>query len=142
MSDILAGFHFQVEWGGTRMGFQTVSGLEISVDVIHYREGNAKEHSPKKMPGQKHYGDIKLSRGVAKSDNEFFEWWNSIKLNTVEKRDIAISLLNENHEPVIVWKVREAFPVKVKWGDLRAAESEAVIEHLVISCEGITVQAV
>lgn len=140
MSNILAGFHFQVEWGGTRMGFQTVSGLEISVDVIEYREGIDKEHTPKKMPGQKHFGDIKLSRGVAKADNDFFEWWNTINLNTVEKRDIVISLLNENHEPVVVWKVKNAFPVKVRWADLKASESEAFIEHLIISCDGIIVQ--
>ncbi|MFK7887571.1 MAG: phage tail protein, partial [Gammaproteobacteria bacterium] len=30
----LTSFHFQVEWGGTRLGFTEISGLESSVEVI------------------------------------------------------------------------------------------------------------
>ncbi len=120
MDNLLTGSHFQVEWGGTRIGFQSVSGLEISVKVIQYIEGSSKENTPHKIPGLKSYANITLSRGVTKADNEFFEWWNSINLHTVEKRDITISLLNENHEPQVSWKVKEAFPVKVKWDNLEA----------------------
>ncbi len=140
MNNLLTGSHFQVEWGGTRIGFQSVSGLEISVDIIEYKDGSSKENTVQKLPGLKKYGNITLSRGVAKSDNEFFEWWNTINLHTVEKRDIIISLLNENHEPVVVWKVRNAFPVKVKWDNLEASDSSVFLEYLVIANEGIVVE--
>lgn len=140
MDNLLTGSHFQVEWGGTRIGFQSVSGLEISVDVIQYKEGSSKENTVQKLPGLKKYGNITLSRGVAIGDNEFFEWWNSINLHTIEKRDIVISLLNENHEPVVVWKVRDAFPVKVKWDNLEASDSSVFLEYLVIANEGIVVE--
>jgi hypothetical protein len=33
-------YHFIVEWGGARLGFTEVSGLEISTDVAEYREGS------------------------------------------------------------------------------------------------------
>lgn len=140
MNNLLTGSHFQVEWGGTRIGFQSVSGLEISIDVIQYKEGSSKENTVQKLPGLKKYGNITLSRGVAVGDNEFFEWWNSINLHTVEKRDIVISLLNENHEPVVVWKVRDAFPVKVKWDNLEASDSSVFLEYLEIANEGIVVE--
>lgn len=140
MDNLLTGSHFQVEWGGTRIGFQSVSGLEISVDIIEYKEGSSKENTVQKLPGLKKYGNITLSRGVAKSDNEFFNWWNTINLHTVQKRDIVISLLNENHEPVVVWKVRNAFPVKVKWDNLEASDSSVFLEYLVIANEGIVVE--
>lgn len=140
MDNLLTGSHFQVEWGGTRIGFQSVSGLEISVDIIEYKDGSSKENTVQKLPGLKKYGNITLSRGVAKSDNEFFEWWNTINLHTVQKRDIVISLLNENHEPVVVWKVRNAFPVKVKWDNLEASDSSVFLEYLVIANEGIVVE--
>lgn len=140
MDNLLTGSHFQVEWGGTRIGFQSVSGLEISVKVIQYKEGSSKENTPHKIPGLKSYANITLSRGVTKADNQFFEWWNSINLHTVEKRDITISLLNENHEPQVSWKVKEAFPVKVKWDNLEASDSSVFLEYLEIANEGIVVQ--
>lgn len=133
-------FHFQVEWGGTRISFQEVSGLTVEVQVIEYREGASPEFSPVKMPGLKKYGNITLKRGIVKGDNEFFQWWNTIQLHKVERRDITISLLNENHEPVVVWKVKNAFPVKIVWSDLKASASEVALESLEIACEGIIVQ--
>ncbi|WPP48339.1 phage tail protein [Catalinimonas niigatensis] len=133
-------FHFQVDWGGTRINFQEVSGLDLEVEVIEYRAGASPEFSAIKMPGLKKYGNITLKRGIVQGDNEFFQWWNTIQLHKVERRDITISLLNENHEPVMSWKVRNAFPVKIVWSDLKATASEVALETLEIACEGITVE--
>ncbi len=133
-------FHFQVDWGGTRINFQEVSGLAVEVDVIEYREGASPDYAPIKMPGLRKYGNITLKRGIVQGDNEFFQWWNTIQLHKVERRDITISLLNEEHNPVVVWKVRNAFPVKIVWSDLKATASEVALESLEIACEGIVVQ--
>ena len=133
-------FHFQVEWGGTRIGFSEVQNLSFDVEVIEYREGSLVEHGSIKMPGRPKFSNIILKRGVVSGDNEFYDWWNSIALNKVERRDIIISLLNEAHEPVVVWKVRNAFPVKVTWSDLKASASEVVIESMEIANEGIVVE--
>jgi phage tail-like protein len=65
---------------------------------------------------------------------------NSISLNTIERRDLVISLLNENHEPVVVWKVKNAFPVKVQSTDLKADGNEVAIETVEIAHEGLTIQ--
>lgn len=132
--------HFQVQWGGTRMQFQEVSGLSMEVDVIEYRAGNSPEFSVSKMPGLKKYGNITLKRGVIQGDNEFFDWWNSIQLHKVDRRDLTISLLDESHEPVMVWKVRNAFPVKITCPDLKADASELAIESLEVACEGIIIE--
>ena len=68
------------------------------------------------------------------------KWLNTISLNTVERRDITISLLNESHEPVVVWKVRNAFPTKVQSTDLKADGSEVAIEQVEIAHEGLTIE--
>nr|MBP8042050.1 phage tail protein [Bacteroidales bacterium] len=78
--------------------------------------------------------------GAMQGDNEFFDWWNTHQLNTIERRDVIISLLNEKHEPVITWRVRNAFPVKVDGGSLKATGNEVSIETLEIAHEGITVE--
>ncbi len=136
----LVSFHFQVQWGGERIGFSEVSGLDMQTDVIEYREGASPVYSTIKIPGLQKFPNIILKRGIVKSDNQFFEWWNSIKLNSVERRDIVISLLNENHEPVLNWKVINAFPVKIESSTLKASGNEVAIETLEICHEGITIE--
>jgi len=133
-------FHFQVEWGGTNLGFSEVSGLNVETQVIEYRDGLSPDFSTTKMPGMQKFGNITLKRGIMPADNEFFNWWKTHQLNKIERRDITISLLNEKHEPVVTWKVRNAFPVKVDGGSLKASGNEVAIETLEIAHEGINVE--
>lgn len=133
-------FHFRVEWGGARIGFTEVSGLDVTHDVIEYRDGASPEYSKIKMPGMRKFSNITLKRGTFRSDNEFFKWLNTTALNTVERRDLVISLLNEVHEPVVVWKVRNAFPISVKSTDLKSDDNSVAIETLELAHEGLEVQ--
>lgn len=133
-------FHFEVQWGGTRIGFTEVTGLEVSTDKIEYRDGASKEYHKIRMPGMQTFGDLTLKRGIFAGDNEFYEWWNSVALNTVQRRDITISLLNENHEPVVIWKVKNAWPTKVTSTDLNSSGNETAIETLVLAHEGLTME--
>lgn len=133
-------FHFLVDWGGTKIGFSEVTGLEVETQVIEYRDGVMPEYSKIKMPGMQKYGNITLKRGVFQGDNEFYDWWNSVKLNTIERRDLTISLLNEEHEPVMVWKVKNAWPSKVKSTDLKSDGNEVALESLELVHEGLTME--
>jgi len=133
-------FHFQVEWSGTKIGFTEVTGLEVTTEKIEYRDGASREYHKVRMPGMQTFGDLTLKRGVFAGDNEFYDWWNTVALNTVERRDITISLLNESHEPVVVWKVKNAWPTKVTSTDLNASGNETAIETLVITHEGLTME--
>ena len=133
-------FHFQVEWGGTTIGFSEVSGLSVEVQPIEYRDGASPQYSVVKMPGIPKFSNITLKRGVVAADNEFFAWLNTTKLNTVERRDLIISLLNEEHEPTISWKVINAFPVKVEGPGLKSTGNEVAIETLELAHEGLSVE--
>ena len=136
----LSKFHFQVEWGGSKIGFTEISGLDITTEVIEYREGSSPEYSKIKMPGQRKFSNITLKRGTFKSDNEFYKWFNTVSLNTIERRNLTVALLNENHEPVIVWKVKNAWPTKITPTDLKADGNEVAIESLELAHEGLTIQ--
>ena len=136
----LVKFHFQVDWGGTKIGFTEVSGLDVESEVVEYREGSSPEYSKIKMPGMQKYSNITLKRGTFKSDNEYFKWWNTVKLNTIERRDVTISLLNEEHQPVITWKVKNAWPSKIQSTDLKADGNEVAIESMELVHEGLTIQ--
>lgn len=132
-------FHFQVEWGGSKIGFTEVSGLDVEREVIEYREGSSKEYSKLKMPGLTKFSNITLKKGSFEKDNDFYEWWSSLKLETVDRRDITISLLNEDHEPVITWKVKNAWPSKVTPTDLKSDDNSIAIETMELIHEGLTI---
>ena len=133
-------FHFLVEWGGAKIGFTEVTGLEVSSEVIEYRDGASKEYHKIKMPGMQKFSNITLKRGTFKGDNDYYNWWNTVALNTIERRDVTISLLNEAHEPVVVWKIKNAWPVKVQSTDLKADGNEVAIETIELAHEGLTIQ--
>jgi phage tail-like protein len=133
-------FHFTVEWGGQRIGFSEVSGLTQENQAIEYRDGSFPEYSSIKMPGIRKFSNVVLKRGIVKSDNDFWKWLSTVKLNTVERRDLVISLLNENHQPVMVWKIHNAFPVKVEGPGLKASGNEVAIESIEIAHEGLELQ--
>jgi phage tail-like protein len=133
-------FHFSVSWGGDRLGFSEVSGLTQENQAIEYRDGAFKEYSSIKMPGLRKFSNVTLKRGIVKADNDFFKWLSTIKLNKVERRDVVISLLNEEHAPVMTWKIHNAFPVKVEGPGLKASGNEVAIESIEIAHEGLELQ--
>jgi phage tail-like protein len=132
-------FHFQVQWGGTRVGFTEVTGLDMQVEVIEYREGSSLEYHKVKMPGLQKFSNLTLKRGTIPGDSDFYKWINTINLNTAERRDIIISLLNEMHAPVMTWKAKNAFPVKVQASDLKSDGNEVAIETLELAHEGLNI---
>lgn len=131
-------FHFNVEWGGVKIGFTEVTGLDHQVEAIEYREGSSPIYSKTKMPGLHKFSNITLKRGTFEGDTDFYKWLNSISLNTVDRRDITIKLLNEKHEPVMTWTAVNAFPLKVQASDLKADGNEVAIETIEIAHEGLS----
>jgi len=130
-------FHFIVEWGGAKIAFTEVSGLDMEIEVIEYREGSSPEYSKIKMPGLQKFSNITMKRGTFAGDTDYFKWFNSVKMNTIERRDITISLLNEEHEPIVVWQVKNAWPTKLQATDLKADGNEVAIESIEVVHEGL-----
>ncbi|MEO0898991.1 MAG: phage tail protein [Bacteroidota bacterium] len=133
-------FHFKVEWGGTHINFSRVEGLSMRTQVHSYRGGASPVYSPIKIPGRQSYSNIVLKRGMMASDNEFFDWFKStMRLNSIEKRDLKISILNGEHEPIVDFKIRNAFPTALSFAELDAMADSLMIESLEIAHEGLVV---
>lgn len=132
-------FHFSVEWGESRIDFTEVSGLDAQHQAIEYRHGAQPQHSFLKVPGLLKYSNVTLKRGVIKGDNDFYNWFKSVSTNDFRK-DITIKLLDERHEPTMVWKLKSAWPVKIHSTDLKANANEIAIETLELAHEGLTIQ--
>lgn len=122
------------------MSFQEVSGLNMNREKIPYRGGASPEYNDTVMPGRPTFDDIVLKRGIFAGDSDFFKWVSTIKLNDVERRDLTISLLNADHSPVVTWKVKSAFPLKVEGPGLKSTANEVAIESLTLAHEGVSVE--
>ena len=134
-------FHFQVQVNNEEIPFSEVSGLTIETQLIEYRDGSNLEYSSLKMSGIPKYSNITLKRGIIAQDSLFFTWINNALLNKPDRRDVTISLLNEEHSPVMTWKVKRAWPVKLEGPSLKATGNEVAIESIELAHEGLTVEA-
>jgi phage tail-like protein len=131
-------FYFSVDIGNfTDLPFQEVSGLDVEADVIEYRHGNSPNAGVIKMPGLKKHGDITLKKGVFADDNKFFEWINAIAFNTYERMTVVVRLLDETAAPRMTWTLTNAFPKQITPTDLNSTASEAAIETIILSHEGL-----
>jgi len=132
-------FRFEVKWDSEVMAFQEISGLDVEAQPIEYRAGNSPTFSVQKMPGIKKYSDITMKKGVFKSDNKFWDWFNEIKMNTVKRIPVTISLLDEEGSPTMVWTLTNAWPTKISGTDLKSTGNEVAVETIVIAHEGLTI---
>ena len=132
-------FYFQVKLGDKEVPFQEVSGLDIEAQIIEYRHGNSKEFSTIKMPGIKKTGNVTLKKGVFVKDNGFWDWFNKIKMNTIERQTVVISLLDEAGKPTMVWTLNNAWPTKITGTDMKSDGNEVAVETVEIAHEGLTI---
>lgn len=120
------------------LSFKEVSGLDVENNPIVYRGGDNPNYSKISMPGMNRYSKIILKKGICKSDDNFWNWINEIKLNNIKRRAVTISLLDEEGVPTMVWKVNNAWPSKIAGVDFNG--NELAIETLELSHEGITIE--
>jgi phage tail-like protein len=136
-------FHFQLDWGGTRIGFTEVSGLDFETEVIEYREGSSPTYNKSKQPGLTKYANVTLKRGTFLGDFEYFEQWKKTMMFQEGKekfrRDVTIRLLDEEHQPIISWALSRAWPSKVQSTNLKSDANEVAIETIELVHEGLSI---
>ena len=87
--DPLRNFRFRLEINGIQQaGFSEVSGFDITVDPIDYREGSDPTHV-RKLTGLTKYGNVTLKWGITDS-MELYEWHRRIVDGTIDRKNIAI----------------------------------------------------
>jgi len=132
-------FYFEVKWDSDVMSFQEVSGLDLESEPIEYRSGDSPVHSTIKIPGLKKHGNITMKKGVFIKDNKFGDWFNQIKLNTIPRIPLTISLLDESGSSTMVWTVKNAWPTKITGADLKTDGNEGTVETIEIAHEGVSI---
>ncbi len=136
-TDPFKSFSFLVEIDGVASaGFKAVSGLAAEAEVVEYREGADKMSSSRKLPGRVEYPNVTLKRGLATS-RDLWDWWTTVRDGALQRRSVAITLLDDARQPVLRWLLREAWPVKWEISELDASKNEIAIETLELAHEGL-----
>ena len=136
-SDPYKDYSFLVEIDGLpSAGFSEVSGLSAEAEVIEYREGSDKTTSSRKLPGRVRYGNVTLARGLTTS-HDLFDWWMSVATGNVQRRDVTITLLDDERNAVVRWQLRDAWVARIEVGSLQAAGNDVLIESVVLTHEGL-----
>jgi len=135
-----ANYNFVVDLGqGDEAGFSEAELPEGAIEAIEYREGNDKVSSSRKLPGRVSYPNVVLKRGLA-GGLELFDWWKSVRDGSPDRRNVTITLLDEQQTPVQRWRLRNAWPAKLQSISLNALGNDVVIETLELAHEGFEIE--
>src|SRR5262245_33066373 len=110
-------FHFREEVLGLSsdndMRFAEAGGLAVDVTTEEVAEGGENRYL-QRYPVRPKYADLVLKRGLL-VQSAVFDWVkDNLEGDHVEPKNIDVTLLNEEHEPLMTWHVVNAFPIK--WG--------------------------
>lgn len=136
------GYNFLVDFGPDPSAivgsFAEASGLGVEIEPIEYRNGS-EDTTVRKIPGLKKYTNVVLKRGIV-GDLGVWEWIKAAMDGERDQRTVGISLLDENREAVLHFKLRNAWPVKWEGPSLNATANEVAIETLELCHEGLEVE--
>ena len=118
--------------------FAEVSGLEVTITPIEYRNGS-EDITVRKLPGLKKFTNITLKRGAI-GDLTLWRWIKTVMDGEAQRADGTITLLDESRQAVMVWKFRRAWPCKWTGPSLNAKSNEVAIESIEICHEGIDLE--
>ena len=128
------GFHFRVEFGLDGIGdndfrFREVSGLSMELEEESYNEGGELRFVHK-LPVRARFPDLVLKRGLL-VDSVVRKWCEDAIYNfDIQPTTVWVTLLNEEHEPLLTYTFVNAWPKKCNISDFNAESGEIVIESL------------
>ena len=131
--------------------FTEVSGIEASVDVIEFRQGNAHSLAPVKIPGLVKHGNVTLKFGYT-LDSAFKTWIQDcvsevrkemprsrVQIEMIDINGGAPQSLVESVSGTRVWILTNAWVTKYSAPDLNASTSEVAIESVEIAYEELVI---
>jgi phage tail-like protein len=139
-SYLVSNFRVEIE-GITVASFSEILGLDVSIDIVDYRTGSSPQTIAERLPGLQHFGNIILKRGFTQNI-DLWNWVKTILAGVADKRTMSIVLEDAQHNDVIRWNFKNAWPCRWSGPVLRAGTSDIAIETLEICHEGFVLAVV
>lgn len=139
----LPSFYFKAEIGSVgKIVCKEVSGLTVATRETEYRHDSSSrfQDTAVKMPGIKKTGNVSLKKGTFAKDGKVLDWLDKIKMGTIEREMVTISLPDQSGAPAMVWKLANAWPVKAAGFSMNPDGSEIAFEAIDLAHEGVTIE--
>ena len=108
-NDPYRGFNFEVQIDKTPVAaFREAGGLSFTTEPVEYREGTDGPLHARKLTGLRKFGDVTLKRGFTQN-HDLWNWYKNILNGVEDRRDGAIVLQDELHNPVLRWEFKNAW---------------------------------
>jgi phage tail-like protein len=132
----LAAYNFRVTVGDAAVSFSEVSGLVREYQTLTYKHGMSfwEGEAITKFRFDK-YVQLTLKKSVVAGATALYEW-----LESVDKKNLSVSLCDETGAAVVTWKIKNALLVKLDAPALQAGANDAAIETLTLMVSGISVE--
>ncbi len=120
-------------------GFTEISGLQVEMKPIEYRNGN-EDITNRKLPGLKAFSNLVCKRGST-GDVEFWKWVKTALDGNIKRTEGAVILYDEQKKEVMRWTFSRAWPCKYVGPSFKAAGTEVAMETLEICIEELALDA-
>ena len=129
-------FRFLVAIDGEEQAAFTQCTLPtIAWDVEEIKEGGLNT-SVHQLPAQRKSATVQLKNGVGKST--IMDWYLESMGNVPTRRNVTITLLDITREPVMIWRINDAFPIQWSGPELKSDGNIIAIQSLELACGEIT----
>jgi phage tail-like protein len=133
--DPFKNYSFRVEIDGIQSSaFKSVSGLAAEAEVIEFRQGSDPIGSTRKLPGRVRYPNVTLKRGLTTS-HDLWDWWQTVVDGSLQRRNVLITLLDDQGNEVLRWALFEAWIAKFEAPEFDASKNEVAIESIELAHE-------
>lgn len=101
--------HFKVEIEGVTQGaFMAIAGLKSEIEIVEYRNGDAKSVT---QLGSPHYGSLVLTQDGRGGDQSLYAWYKGIREGATDRRSGSIIYLDREGNELMRYRIEGAFPV-------------------------------
>jgi len=131
-------FHFKVEIKGFEgeANFQSVEGLNADIPVQEYQEGGENTFTHR-FPNRIAYSDLTLKRGMV-IGSALIQWFKDAQLFIFAPRDLTVTLLNSEHQPLEQWEFRNAWPKGWHVENFDAMSGKVAVENIILAYQYFT----
>jgi phage tail-like protein len=127
-----AAFRFVVDVDGERLAAFTECSLpSLEWEIEELKEGGLNTYIHQ-LPGRLKAAKVSLKNGIGKSS--LLDWYIEAIGKTVSRKSITITLLDASRKSLMVWNIKDAYPIKWAGPQLNTTQNAIAIQTLDLAC--------
>ncbi len=128
---------FRIELDGVSLGsWSKVSGLEVRIEVLEFREGSDPNAIPRKLPGRTTFANVTLERGYV--NQSFFEAWiGQVREGAPGfRKNLSLVILDRSGAEAARYNLFNCWPASWELKTPDGKGGDVVMEEVVLAVEG------